>query len=1218
MAKEPHFISDSAREFFEHGAARSVIFSEGTYQVQIVEPSNHEEYWPFIQVGDDGELHDSFCSCSKGQECDHIAAGYLLICRDGDPMHVAFRESLWNVLGRMAAKRHGYEVSCLIDDDDALVAETSSGKKVFSFEPLRRRGESFVTEYILEREEETEETSIKFSNLPPEELALWRKGTPSHFLQYELSFWSDIAKFLFVRQYMGDRYSIHFEKEKDRFNGLKVEFPDVEVSFYIAEPNWNQVIPSLGSVHSKYHYHKVANVELSSIFYDEKANAFRIHTVDDRHTIEQAHEEYGKYVFVENDGFYPKQNDPLLEKKVVEPRFVPHFLETYRELLEKHLKNTSIHHDKVTPKYTLHFDEKDALHIDMHIFEEGDLQTQYARKLGNFVYIEEKGFFPIDEVMFSDVSTVVPKEKIGEFITLHRAFLNERKGYETHLSNVETRIVYSMDRRKNLYFSSETSFLGDGKDLIDLGSWIYIHGKGFYSKQLGRSHAFLSTGHSVNKEEISSFIDTHKEELETVPGFFSFHCPIDKAGLEVKIRKDEKIELTPRLSYKPNYKKSQVTLLGGYTYVEGEGFAELPKQMQVPTKYSNGYVIDQKSEAFFVTCELAKLKPNIVKLDKRLSVPEKLQLKIRKLKKARKQWDVELYYESEFGSIALDVFYEAMSDPSGYMKSDAGLLFFKDPRFQWLRELDEKPFVANGSLRLSTMQWMRLSIVENVRPPMGKTKEAQEASRLFKEMRALTPDDAPNVSYLKSSLRPYQEMGVKWLWFLYANGLSGLLCDEMGLGKTHQAMAIMAAAFFDSKKAKFLVVCPTSVIYHWEDLLKKFLPKLRVLVYYGAKRSVKGFTQHYDLLLTSYGTLRTEKRSVERISFDIAVFDEIQVAKNHLSQTHKTVSSLKASMRLGLTGTPIENKLVELKALFDLVLPAYFPSQTMFRDMFVSPIEKENNAQAKKLLGKLIHPFLLRRKKTEVLKDLPEKIEEVTHCPLSDEQKRLYKETFLREEEKAISDMNGGGNMHVFALLTKLKRICNHPALVYNTPEQYHKYESGKWDLFTELLEEIRESGQKVVVFTQYLEMLDIIEHYLRDQNIGFAGIRGSTKDRREQIEIFTNDPNCTVFTASLKAVGVGVDLVAASVVIHYDRWWNPAVEDQATDRVHRMGQKRGVQVFKLVTRNTVEEHIDALIKKKVSLTKGVISYDDEAPSKALSRDDLKELMGLIHNDLSE
>ena len=511
-------------------------------------------------------------------------------------------------------------------------------------------------------------------------------------------------------------------------------------------------------------------------------------------------------------------------------------------------------------------------------------------------------------------------------------------------------------------------------------------------------------------------------------------------------------------------------------------------------------------------------------------------------------------------------------------------------------------------LRLTTLEWIRLFAFEQMTPP-----EDEKAQELWKQFHAMQSPTIPNLEGLLSILRPYQETGLHWLWFLYSYHLSGLLCDEMGLGKTHQAMALLAAVSKNNPDLKFLVVCPTSVIFHWQDLLSRFLPKLRICTYYGMNRTLDQFAEKYDLILTSYGTLRSEKETLSNYPFAVAIFDEIQNAKNHLSQTHKALKSIEATTRIGLTGTPIENNLLELKALFDVVLPGYMPTETVYKELFVNPIEKQQDQERKQLLSRLIDPFVLRRKKADVLLELPEKVETISYAPLSDEQKKLYQDVYESSRTHLIQELNDASKptpyLHVFALLTKLKQICDHPALYLNEPLNYMHHSSGKWDLFIELLQETRASNQKLVVFSQYLGMLDIIEDHLKREKIGFATIRGSTRNRKEQVIRFRDDPTCEVFVGSLQAAGVGIDLISASVVIHYDRWWNPAKENQATDRVHRMGQSRGVQVFKLVTRDTLEEALHTLIEKKLTLAEGILGYDDQTEFKILSREDLIELL---------
>jgi SNF2 family DNA or RNA helicase len=257
-----------------------------------------------------------------------------------------------------------------------------------------------------------------------------------------------------------------------------------------------------------------------------------------------------------------------------------------------------------------------------------------------------------------------------------------------------------------------------------------------------------------------------------------------------------------------------------------------------------------------------------------------------------------------------------------------------------------------------------------------------------------------------------------------------------------------------------------------------------------------------------------------------------------------------------------------------------------------------------------VKPFILRRKKSEVLTDLPEKIEEISYCDLSKEQEKLYAEVVALMRDTVYQELKNDRKpvpyIHVFATLSNLKQICDHPALYLGEPKKFQEHTSGKWDLFVELLNEALGSGQKVVVFSQYLDMLSMIEAHLKKKGIGYASIKGSTRDRSEQLRKFREDPKCSIFVASLLAAGVGIDLTVASIVIHYDRWWNPAKESQATDRVHRIGQNRGVQVFKLVTKNTIEEHIHQLIEKKKGLLESIIGADDQITY--LNREELLEV----------
>ena len=540
--------------------------------------------------------------------------------------------------------------------------------------------------------------------------------------------------------------------------------------------------------------------------------------------------------------------------------------------------------------------------------------------------------------------------------------------------------------------------------------------------------------------------------------------------------------------------------------------------------------------------------------------------------------------------------------------------------FNWIRsmisdesfdfEISEK---AGVSLKMSKMNFIKM----NAHLPLkSKVNSKRNLEQMVNKLTNFEPiSNSPSLEKCKYKLRDYQHTGYEWMWFLYENNLSGLLCDDMGLGKTYQSLALIdAITFLKNKSLKFLVVTPTSVLPHWEDKLKQLKKKVHFHLYFGIDRHLKSLKKEkYSVILTSYGTLRNDLNELAKIDFELAIFDEIQTAKNKASLTNAALNQLNSRIRIGLTGTPIENTLAELKALFDIVLPEYLGGDFSFRKNYIVPIERRENKQKLEELHQIIKPFMLRRTKNQVLLELPPKTEEVRKCQLSADQLKMYQEVLNSRAKSLLSQLynkeEGIPYIHIFAVLNQLKQVCNHPAQMEEENLNYKNYESGKWDLFIELLEESLNSGFKVVVFSQFLNMLALIESYLTEKNIEFATIKGATKDRRGMLDRFNNDPECKVFTGSLRAAGLGVDLIGGSVVIHYDRWWNAAREDQATDRVHRIGQTRGVQVFKLVTEGTLEEKIDRMITKKKKLMDELIREDDANIVKHFGREELIDLL---------
>ncbi len=549
-----------------------------------------------------------------------------------------------------------------------------------------------------------------------------------------------------------------------------------------------------------------------------------------------------------------------------------------------------------------------------------------------------------------------------------------------------------------------------------------------------------------------------------------------------------------------------------------------------------------------------------------------------------------------------------------YIATSDGWIDFQSPELSGISALfkDIELSGTEDEIKFSRMDLFRLKTASG-RPL--KISGGDGSGEMLKQILELRPSRPfPELKGMRSALRPYQKLGSEWITFLFENGFGGLLCDDMGLGKTHQVMAFMLALQEHfGVECPSLVICPTTVLSHWREKIREHTPSLKARVYYGGDRDLADAYKDGNLLITSYGILLRDIEQLKKHPFTVAVFDEIQHIKNPSTKAYRAALDIDAKMKIGLTGTPIENRLEELKALMDLTVPGYLGTDEHFEERYSRPVQVARDSDRQMELSRVISPFTLRRLKKTVLDELPEKIEDIRSCSLSDDQVKLYRDAVSSRGGSLLETLRNGEApvpyIHIFALLNLLKQICDHPALIEKRPEDYEKYRSGKWDLFEELLTEGIGSDQKVVVYSQYLGMIEIMERFLKKLGIGFVSLTGSSRKRGEIIERFNNDPDCRVFIGSLKAGGVGIDLIAASVVIHYDRWWNAAREDQATDRVHRIGQKRGVQVFKLITEGTLEEKISAIIERKRNLMDSIVREDDPGLLKAFSREELINLI---------
>lgn len=452
----------------------------------------------------------------------------------------------------------------------------------------------------------------------------------------------------------------------------------------------------------------------------------------------------------------------------------------------------------------------------------------------------------------------------------------------------------------------------------------------------------------------------------------------------------------------------------------------------------------------------------------------------------------------------------------------------------------------------------------------------------------------------KGTLRSYQQYGVNWMQFLYHNGFGGILADDMGLGKTIQTIAFLSQLELESP---ILVLCPTNVIYNWESELKKFLPHFKTQIYGGSNRQKQlNSLDKIDVIITSFGVMRNDLDYFSQIPFQAIFIDEAQYIKNPDTHISKAVKALNGRFKLALSGTPIENHLSDLWNLFDAVMPAYLGDRAQFESAI-----KDHPQQRARLKTK-IQPFILRREKREVLDSLPEKTEIVVKCPLSPEQEKLYK-TVLSAAQQGIRDAKGkSSKLNMLTALLKLRQVCTHPGLIKELQNQ--SIPSAKFDILTEKLLELVEEDHKVVVFSQFTGMLDIVQKWLQERAFNFERIDGSISGqaRMAAIERFQSSPEASVFLVSLKAGGVGINLTAADYVIHLDPWWNPAAESQATDRVHRMGQQNKVFVYKLIAQGTIEEKIQELQDQKRALYSELIDIDSLA-DKQINLDELKVLL---------
>jgi len=486
--------------------------------------------------------------------------------------------------------------------------------------------------------------------------------------------------------------------------------------------------------------------------------------------------------------------------------------------------------------------------------------------------------------------------------------------------------------------------------------------------------------------------------------------------------------------------------------------------------------------------------------------------------------------------------------------------------------------------------------------------QAKVLRQRIAEFRGVAPTLLPKT--VQAELRPYQQAGFDFLCHLTKLRLGGILADDMGLGKTLQTLSWLAWLRERNLKRPrpALVICPASVLHNWQREANRFTPSLKVLVLESgaARHNLRKQIPQHDLIVTNYALLRRDLEALQKFDFHAIILDEAQFIKNPAAQVTQSVKQLRADQRLGLTGTPLENRLLDLWSIVDFIHPGYLGSQTHFAEVYEPRGEDAALQQkiARRRLAAKIRPLMLRRLKRQVAHDLPDRIEQRRDCELGESQRKLYLAELRRSREKVMQTVAETGvaksKIHVLSALARLRQICCHPALVGNDST------SGKTETLFELFEPLLAEGQKVLLFSQFVQMLEILEKECRQRQIPTHILTGETKQRQEVVNAFQEDSNASVFLLSLRAAGTGLNLTTASYVVLYDPWWNPAVEAQAIDRSHRIGQTRTVNAYRLIAPGTVEEKIWELQQRKAQTISDVLG--EEGFARSLSKDDLEYL----------
>ena len=822
MAHLPDFLESFraiSDEYVRENRIQDVNFSGPTYQVEVIDRETQSPLWVFHQLEDE-KIKDLFCSCEASYQkgaCEHMAAASRFIFSQRVPFHKRYKASFWHALFFQMQKKCGAKPPQVSFERDSYTVTTSEGELLFSV-AVKGSAKEKLAHFFQGKGVETEETSIKFSNLSDDELDQWRKGWPSENLRFELSFLSDIAKFLFLNQIKNGEISATFtEVAKKLPTQVFITLKNLTFDVPLTQEDLPVLIPTLYDIKSNLVFFHEQKLTTTAIEYNPKKASFYLHQERDLETDERAKGlpssiAIGRYHYVPTLGFYEPsatsskkiETQKVKKAEIHSPKAISDLLNYSCDLLQKHLPEMGFDGHVHKLQYKVSLDASFNLHIEAYFFEEHDLVKPTSRIFLDWVYIEDKGFFKIEGLRqkLSDVQTTILKGDLSQFVLQNRSWLGAFKGFEVHIAKMQQELSYRLDEAFNLWFFTNVKKQLFSKNEIDIGEWVYRKGEGFFLKEAFSEKYFLPIDKPISKHHVSDFIRRHYDLLQSVNGFFMQHCPVKNIGLSVHLKKKGLIEIAPEYEWVDEKEAKRAHFFDEFVYMQEKGFFRLSAHL-APLHYIREISRQDPGQwnSFFLDL-LPKLKNEFVcHIDPRLEQAQSLSLVVKHEEEKpimhERAWDLDLYFQGTSGEVLLPELITSIKKGERFLPTKAGCIDLSSDRFHWLKTLRQKRSKKRKQgFHLSAMDLFSLQAYEPINFVLD-----EESKAIFERLLKFETDEVAEYPALQCELRHYQKNGVDWLYFLYKNSLSGLLCDDMGVGKTHQAMGLMAAIVHAKNKS---------------------------------------------------------------------------------------------------------------------------------------------------------------------------------------------------------------------------------------------------------------------------------------------------------------------------------------------------------------------------------------------------------------------------------